>query len=272
MQSYTVTGGDGIQLYVEETGNPAGQSVVFIHGFSQCRLAWQKQVRSDLGDDLRLVTMDIRGHGRSEKPRDAYTDSRLWADDLHAVITTLGLERPILSGWSYGGVIICDYLRFHGEEGIGGVHLVSAVSRLGEPVLPFLGPQFVACIPGFFSTDAEQSVAALQTFLRICACGGPTEEDLYFFLGYNAIVPPYVREGLFSRTLDYDDALTQLRTPVLITHGAEDEIVLRTMAEHHARLIPHAQTSYYPGVGHAPFWEAPERFNGELRAFAATVA
>jgi pimeloyl-ACP methyl ester carboxylesterase len=43
------------------------------------------------------------------------------------------------------------------------------------------------------------------------------------------------------------------------------------MADHHARTVPHARTSYYPGVGHAPFWEDPDRFNAELRAFAASV-
>ena len=54
--------------------------------------------------------MDIRGHGLSDKPRDVYGDSKLWADDVHAVITTLGLHTPVLSGWSYGGVITSDYV------------------------------------------------------------------------------------------------------------------------------------------------------------------
>src|SRR5713226_7977069 len=107
MKAHTVTGGGGIQLHVEETGNPDGRPILFIHGFSQCRLAWGKQLNSDLANDFRLVAMDIRGHGLSAKPRDAYGDAKLWADDVHAVIGVLGLDRPILSGWSYGGVIIC---------------------------------------------------------------------------------------------------------------------------------------------------------------------
>ena len=108
--------------------------------------------------------------------------------------------------------------------------------------------------------------------MRICAHGGPNLEDFYFFLGYNTVVPPYVREGLFSRTLNYDDLLSQIRTPVLITHGLEDEIVLHTMGEHNASLIKHAKTSSFAATGHAPFWEAPERFNRELRDFAASLA
>ena len=79
MKAHTVTGGGGIKLHVEETGNPNGRPMLFIHGFSQCRLAWTKQLTSDLADDFRLVALDIRGHGLSEKPRDAYGDSQLWA-------------------------------------------------------------------------------------------------------------------------------------------------------------------------------------------------
>jgi pimeloyl-ACP methyl ester carboxylesterase len=85
------------------------------------------------------------------------------------------------------------------------------------------------------------------------------------------VVPPYVRQDLFSRTLNYDDLLPQLRRPVLITHGTEDAIVLHTMSEHNARLLPRAIVSSYAETGHAPFWEAPERFNRELRDFAVAL-
>jgi pimeloyl-ACP methyl ester carboxylesterase len=47
--------------------------------------------------------------------------------------------------------------------------------------------------------------------------------------------------------------------------------VLPAIAEHHARLIPHAKTSWYEGIGHTPFREEPDRFNAELRAFASSL-
>jgi non-heme chloroperoxidase len=62
---------------VEETGNPRGPSVLFIHGLSQCRLAWNKPLHADLAQEFRLVAMDLRGHGESDKPPEAYGDSRL---------------------------------------------------------------------------------------------------------------------------------------------------------------------------------------------------
>jgi non-heme chloroperoxidase len=270
-QGHRVTGAAGCELYVEETGNPDGQPVLFIHGLSQCRLAWNRQLDSDLGRDLRLVAMDLRGHGRSQQPRDAYGDSALWADDIHAVITSLGLRRPILCGWSYGGVVIGDYVRRHGEAAIGGIVLVGAVSMLGESVMPFLGPEFVDVLPALFATDVEESNAGLQRFIRICASIDLEPEEFLAVLGYNSVVPPRVRQAMLSRTVDHDDLYARLSTPLLITHGLEDRVILPAMSEQLVRLAPQAQESFYAGVGHAPFRESTERFNTELRAFATSL-
>jgi non-heme chloroperoxidase len=268
---HEVRGGGGVRLHVRETGNRSGRPVLFIHGLSVSGLAWHRQLRSDLARDLRLVTLDLRGHGDSERPADAYGDSGLWAQDVAAVIESLELEQPILTGWSYGGVVICDYLSRYGEDRIGGVQLVGAVCRLGEPAMPFLGPKFLAVIPGLFATDAEESVTALRSFGRLLTREPLAAEDSYLVLGTATAAPPRVRQGLFDRTVDHDTLLARLRRPVLITHGLEDEVVLPVMADHNASTIRHAQTSYYPGIGHAPFWEATARFNTELHTFAASL-
>ena len=78
MKTHRVTGGAGVQLHVVETGNPGGRPILFLHGVSQCWLTWSRQMNSELADDYRLVAMDLRGHGLSEKPREGYTDSRIW--------------------------------------------------------------------------------------------------------------------------------------------------------------------------------------------------
>lgn len=273
MKTYTVTGGGGLKLHVQDTGNPNGKPILFIHGFSQCRLAWNKQLQSDLADDFRLVALDIRGHGLSETPRDVYGDAKLWADDVHAVLTTLGLAHPVLSGWSYGGVIMSDYVQHYGEATIAGTNWVGAVSRLGDPLLQggFIGADFLATAPGLFSEHVGESVAALQKLLRLCVHEEPSPEDFYFFLGYNTIVPPYVRQGLFSRHVNNDAVIATMRKPMLLSYGEQDVIVLPSMGKHIAGLATHAKLSLYPQVGHAPFWEAPERFNRELREFRESV-
>ena len=271
VRTHQVSGGGGVRLHVYETGNRSGQPVLFIHGLSQCGLAWNRQLQSELARDYRLVALDLRGHGDSERPADAYGDSDLWARDIDAVIRSLELDRPILTGWSYGGVVICDYLSRYGEDRVGGIQLVGAVCRLGEPAMPFLGPRFLAAIPGLFSTDAEESVAALRAFGHLLTREPLAAEDAYLVLAAAACAPPRVRQGLLNRTLDYDALLARLRSPVLITHGLEDEVILPVMADYNASVIGHAQTSYYPRIGHAPFWEDPTRFNAELRSFAASL-
>ena len=273
MKTHTVTGGAGLNLHVEESGNPRGKSLLFIHGFSQCRLAWHKQTSSELARDFRLVTMDIRGHGLSDKPRGAYGDSALWAQDVDAVITTLGLDRPVLVGWSYGGVIMSDYLSVFGDERIAGTQWVGAVSRLGEPLVSpgFLGDDFLALVPGFFSEQVDDSVSTLQRFLRLCVHDEPSEEDFYFILGYNTLVPPHVREGLFARNVNNEAVIRATRKPVSLIYGEADQIVSPRMCTHLETLVPHATVATYPNVGHMPFWEAPERFNRDLTAFRDRV-
>jgi non-heme chloroperoxidase len=270
-RSHRVRGGAGTEIYVHETGEPTARPVLFIHGFSQCRLAWDRQLHSDLERDLRLVAMDLRGHGRSGQPHDMYGDPSLWADDVDAVITGLGLEQPILCGWSYGGVVVGDYIRRYGEQAIGGVNLVGAVSRLGESAMPFLGPEFVATLPGMFANDVEVSASAIETFVRLSVATELAPDDLYRFIGYNSIVAPHVRQAMMSRTIDDDDVFARLTTPTLISHGLADRIVLPTMSDHLARVMSNAVMSTYPGVGHTPFWEDALRFNSELVAFASSL-
>ena len=163
MKSHKVTGGGGVQLHVVEAGNPAGRPILFIHGFSQCWLAWSRQMNSDLADNYRLVAMDLRGHGLSDKPRDGYADSRLWAEDVNAVIQALDLYQPVLCGWSYGPLVILDYLRHHGEDGIGGVSLVCGITKLGtDEAMSVITPEFLSLAAGFFGTDVEESVRSLE--------------------------------------------------------------------------------------------------------------
>ena len=267
MSTHTITGHGGTKLHVLETGKPSGNPILFIHGFSQCSLAWSKQLDSDLADSFRLVALDLRGHGLSDKPRDAYGDSEIWANDIHAVIEQLDLTKPLLVGWSYGGVIISDYVARYGEGAIAGSNWVSAICRLGEPLMaaPFLGADFLALVPGLFSENAEESVSALRSLIRLCIPTGLSPQEEWLLLGFNVTVPPHVRVALLSRALNCDSVVAGMKKPMLLTWGDKDTVVLAAMREHIAGLAPHARISLYPGAGHAPFWDTAERFNRELR-------
>jgi non-heme chloroperoxidase len=275
MKSYKIIGGDGVELNVVETGNLVGQPIVFIHGFTQSLHAWSKQLNSDLADDFRLVAFDIRGHGESGKPAEmeSYLDSKLWGDDVNAVIEGLGLERPILVGWSYAPLIILDYVRHYGESNIGGMHFVGGITKLGtEEATGYLTPDILRLVPGFFSSDETESTASLRSLIDLFFVNEPTSEDVSFMLDYERAVPSFVRQALFSRTLDNDDLLSTSTVPLLITHGVGDRIVFQAAAEQIASVAPNSELHRPENVGHAAFWEDAEVFNRRLREFAERIA
>jgi pimeloyl-ACP methyl ester carboxylesterase len=263
-----ITGGGGTQLHLVETGNPAGQSILFLHGFSQNSLIWNRQLHSELADRFRLIAMDLRGHGLSDKPREAYADTRLWADDVQAAITTLGLERPILCGWSYGPLVILDYLRHYGEDQIRAVNFIGGVTKLGsEEAASVLSPEFLGLIPGFFSADAEANARSLDALLRLCFAEELAPEHRAKMLEAALSVPPHVRQGLFGRSVDNDDILPKLRKPALITHGSADAVVAPAVIERQMMRIASAKI-HMMSTGHACFWDDAAGYNQRLLDFA----
>jgi non-heme chloroperoxidase len=266
----TVKGGGGLSLCVAEAGNPEGPPLLFIHGFSQSHLAWRRQLVGPLGAGFRLVALDLRGHGHSEKPEGVYTEGRAWAEDIHAVITALQLERPVLVGWSYGGLVLTDYLRHYGQRHVAGVHFVGALPRAGTPeALELYGPDLRELLPGLFSHDADSSMATLQAFVSLLFHRPVPPEQLYAVLGYTSAVPTYVREGIGARVVDAEEVLRGLSLPVLVSHGLEDRVVRLEAGRYIASVVPQAELSLYTGVGHSPFWEDAPRFNRELMRFVA---
>ena len=272
MKSKKVTGGGGVQLNVAETGNLQGRPIVFIHGFSQCGLAWSRQMNSNLADDYRLVSIDMRGHGLSDKPHDAYGDAKAWADDVNAVIDALDLDHPVLVGWSYGPLVILDYIRHYGEDRIGGMNFVDGITKLGsEEATAVLTPEFLSLVPGFFTTDSEESRQSLESLLTMCFAQRPSDDELSAMLEWNMSVPPHVRQALFSRAFDNDDLMPKIRKPVLITHGADDAIVKPSIVDQHKASIPHAEVHMMPNTGHAPFWEDAPTYNERLKEFCENL-
>ena len=273
MKHYTITGGGGTRLHLVEAGDPRAPSILFLHGMSQSWITWDRQMRSELARRYRLVAMDLRGHGSSERPRDGYDDSRLWAADVSAAIGELELDRPILCGWSYGPLVILDYIRHYGEERIGGIHLVGAVTKLGsEAAAAVLAPEFLALLPGLFSSDVGESVRDLESLLHLCFTREPEASDRYTMLGFSVSVPPFVRQALLTRVVDNDDLLPTIAKPVLITHGALDAIVRQEAVAQHRAGLPHAQVHIMPDAGHAAFWDDAASFNRRLGAFRDEVA
>jgi non-heme chloroperoxidase len=261
---------DGTRLAVYEWGKPTGPEVVLVHGFAQCHLCFEPQIRA-LAGHCRVVAFDFRGHGDSEQPTDAaaYQGGRVWADDLAAVMAAQGLKRPVLVGWSMGGRVIRQYLINHGDAGIAGVNFVAS-QVIEEP--RFRGPGAPKALPERMTLEEE--IDAAIAFLDGCFVRKPGEAAFRRALGYNMRVPAAVRRAITGWSTAAPltiEALRRVTVPVLITHGRQDTVVLPAAAEMTADTIAHARLSWFDDCGHSPFVEDAVRFNDELAAFVESA-
>lgn len=258
---------DGTRLAVYEWGNAAGPAVVLVHGFAQSHLCFEPQYRGALAERFRLVAYDMRGHGESDQPQEAaaYQGSRVWADDLAAVMAAKGLKRPVLVGWSMGGRVIRQYLINYGDAALAGVNFVAS-QVIEEP--RFRGPGAPKPLPERLSLEEEIDLAI--DFLDGCFGKKPSEAVFRRALGYNLRVPASVRRAIAGWSTPAPltiGALRRMTVPVLITHGRRDTVVLPAAAEMAASTIAHARLSWFDDCGHSPFIEDAARFNDELAAF-----
>ncbi|MEO1199104.1 MAG: alpha/beta hydrolase [Pseudomonadota bacterium] len=275
MTVHEVTGGGGVKLHVREFGQPDGPEIVLIHGWSQHHMCWFKQTDSSLAETFRIIALDLRSHGMSDAPRgkEHYTDGDLWADDVHAVLTHLNLKAPVLSGWSYGGLVMADYVRKYGDSALGGLNFVGAAIVIGKPWFgTHIGAGFLDHAPPACSEDQPTAMRAIRAFVHTCVEKSLPDDEIELAVAWNMLVRPDVRLGLISREQDCLPILKTVGKPVLVTHGRADRVLLPRMSEDALAAMPHAEASWYDGVGHTPFLENAERFNRELAAFAETVS
>ncbi|MGE0487420.1 MAG: alpha/beta fold hydrolase [Gammaproteobacteria bacterium] len=270
-RQHTVAGGGGLRLNVMEWGRAEGPPILFIHGWSQAHLCWLKQVEGALADEFRLVAFDLRGHGLSAAPAgfEHYTRNDLWADDVKAVVDTLGLRGAVLVGWSYAGLVITDYVRAHGDDAIAGINFVGAAARIGEQAMgSLIGPGFTDIFARAAGSDLEAAIDAMREFIERCFAVKLSRRDYERVLCWNMTARPDVRAALGAREVDGCDALGALTRPVLVSHGRRDVTVLPAMAELILAHCPTATPSWYEEAAHGPFMEDPARFDDELARFA----
>jgi non-heme chloroperoxidase len=271
-----VKGSEGVDLVVHDEGLRTDQAIIFVHGWSQSSLSWKYQISSSLSERYRLVTYDLRGHGMSAKPLGDthYSDEVHWADDLLSIIESLKLTSVILVGWSFGGYVICDYLRRHGDQRVVGINFVSWAVMIGntDKERALTGAGFNRFFPGATSLDLQENIAAMRGFVKVCAERDIGVEDYEEILAYNMMVSPDIRRAVASRgVLDNTPLLEKVSVPVLITQGDADQVTKRAAASHILNACQNSVESIFEGVGHLPFIEDRERYNTELSKFADQI-
>ncbi|MGH3438163.1 MAG: alpha/beta fold hydrolase [Sciscionella sp.] len=272
MREAEVIGGGGVRLAVREAGVSGAPVLVLLHGWAQSAQVWQPVLAGPLAQDYRLLAPDLRGHGDSETPPGGYDDAASWAADVAAVLAYAAAP-ALLVGWSYGGLVIVDYLREYGTGAgsVVGIALVGAITEIGRGHPGGrVGPTMRAALPGALSDDPEVAVPALTGFVAgMAALPGTVAQQL---LGTALQVPPRVRAALFDRDVDSAQVLGALDVPALVLHGADDTVVDPRAGAYAASLIPDATAHEFAGTAHLPFHEQPDRFAAVLGDFAATVS
>jgi non-heme chloroperoxidase len=271
----TVISADGTRLEAFSWGNPEHPALVLVPGGMQSGLSFSEQVES-LAQEYFLVTFDLRGHFRSEKPRaqDAYILSK-WADDLHAVITAFGLQRPVACGWSLGGCVIYSYLHYYQPE-LSGIIFVASPIDLAQ-ALPVIGrdPAVLKVLTDVTSTDEETRRVAGEQFVDLLFANPVSPGKYAETLGYNLAAPPQaVASMIAGMSQGFGEPigpfLQRLSLPILLIQGGKDPICSAELAVALAREtgIP---LELFADSGHSTFYEEPERWRAVVTAFLARV-
>lgn len=263
---------DGVRIAVQEYGNPQGQEVVLVHGLLGSHLDWMKQIGDADLRKYRLITYDLRGHGLSGHPLEAvyYNEGQRWGDELHAVIAAAGLKRPVVVGWSLGGVVISNYLQTYGDSGLAGVVFVDALLAFAPELFrPGNAPLNQALI----APDLQAYLVATRAFLRACFYRQPDDATFELLYANAAMASPEMTRAVEQKGISLPDSavLSKVAVPVLMIQGAQDALVAPAMIEFGRQQMLRAQVSIFEGAGHAPFFEQPARFNRELNDFVRAL-
>jgi non-heme chloroperoxidase len=270
-KNYSVTAPDGVSLAVQESGDPDGPAIIFIHGLLGSHLNWDQQVDSPLLQRYRIITYDMRGHGLSGKPSaaTAYAEGMRWADDLAAIMKTAKVTRPVLAGWSLGGTVISNYLAKYGDQQIAGAVYVDGVIELK--------PEQITAHPDIYknlnATDLKTHLDTVRAFLQLCFHTQPDSRTFERLFANAAMASWDMQKAVMGMDIDAVKGLGNAKVPVLLLYGAQDALVQPNAAIARAvQLNPAVKSTLYENSGHAPFLEEPERFNRDLAAFIDSSA
>jgi pimeloyl-ACP methyl ester carboxylesterase len=257
-----------IRIYYEESGK-GDEVIVLIPGLGLTTLAWSGVTRA-LSEDFRVIAVDPRGAGQSDKPDIEYT-GRLNADDMVAVLDAAGVESAHIVGMSMGGMIGQELALNHPSR-VRSLVLASTYAatdswsqRLFEvrkQMILELGllAQFKLSVMFVFSPYAfrrmENQVAAIENSLTT----KPPDKNAY------------VRQMTYCMTHDTRDRLKQIRVPTVVATGHYDILTSPIQGRELAEGIPRAEYVEFPEASHGLIFEEVESFSKFVRDFVRRQA
>lgn len=258
-----------IQLSYNDS-SPAGNqpAVVFLHGVTLNRSAWDPQEQA-LRGRFRVVAYDLRGHGRSEKPRTGYGRAEE-VKDLLAFLDHVRIRRAALVGTGRGAAIALAFALQHPDR-------TRALVLVAPPVdAERFVPAMVAHWQRAVDTLRESGLRAARQFWLGLELYAPArekpevarklEEMIGLYTGPHWIDPQPPSNPSLA------EAVAELRRPALVVVGERDLEGFRNAAEYLSEKLPQAEKIVVPGAGHLVNLEAPDEVNRALAEFLSRHA
>ena len=281
---------DGVNLYYEQDGPlDAPLTVVLVHGFCQNRddlLFQRRAVLERFGGRVRVVSFDLRSHGRSSRSRPEHATIDQLGADLHLVLRELVPDGPIvLVGHSMGGMTLLALADAHPDlfrERVRGVELISTstgtltwltlgvpagLARVSDPALR-LALRGVRRQSNLIERGRARLTDAAWLFVRRLAFGPHTDPALVEFMTRMIAETPVDVVAEFFPTLTSHDKLAALDVlidlPVVIVCGEHDLVTPVEHSREMADLLPKAEPVVVPDTGHQVLMERPDPVNAPL--------
>ncbi len=263
----------GVRVHYRDEGNPSGPVLMLVHGYSASSMDWDGWVKA-LGDRYRIIAPDLPGHGLTRSPKGFQVTPAVQVGVVDAVAQRLNLGRFVIAGSSMGGGVAWRYALAHPDR-VSGLVLVDAA---GWP--PSAASQSGGSL--IFALMANPvSRAVLKNLDNRPLMRQGLEAAFYDpALVTDAVVTRYFD---FARAPGHRDILTQdvmgdfatperlaaIHVPTLVMVGENDLLIPASDGPRFANAIPGAKLILYPGVGHVPMEQIPERSAGDLRTWLA---
>jgi pimeloyl-[acyl-carrier protein] methyl ester esterase len=261
---------DSGRVYYEDYGS--GDNAIFlIHGWGMGVRTWDHVVPALSAAGHRVVLMDHRGCGESDKD---FADMGIAAiaGDVVAIVGELGLKNTVLNGWSLGGAVAVEAASRLGDTCTGLVLTGGATPIYTQkPDLPYGGTN--EDMAGTLAALNADRVNFLHGLSKV-VCAREVSENLEdwmrdIFLQSSPLAGATLGE---LADLDQREQLSSLPVPVLSFVGSEDGFVAPAICRWVGDNHPNARVVEFEGVGHAPFIEETERYLEELLQFLSDVA
>ena len=267
---------DGVSLWIEEVG--AGFPVFVLHGGPGLDHQHFRPWLDPLADEFRLLYVDERGQGRSERVEPASLSLEVFAKDVDLAAEALGLGAFAVLGHSFGAIIATHHAI---ELGTAAGYLISGGGdssvALEQDVAESLEAMGEAGKPIAESWEREQTVETEEEFRELMRVqwpfhfAGPVPESFQDETIYTPEVIRYFASAGYG-DFDYVPDLPRVTRPTLVLVGEEDRTTTLRAARVLHEGISGSDLIVIPAVGHMSFIEAPEAYLNAVRPFLRRVA